>query len=42
VLGIIVILILVVGIYPQPLLDLTKETTEFILNKASMAPLLKK
>ncbi|HEV8270350.1 MAG TPA: proton-conducting transporter membrane subunit, partial [Chitinophagaceae bacterium] len=42
VLGVIVILILVVGVYPQPFLDLTKDTTNFIINKASMLPLLKK
>ena len=41
VLGIIVILILVVGVYPQPFLDLTKETTDFILDKAIL-PSLKK
>ncbi|HEU5166357.1 MAG TPA: NADH-quinone oxidoreductase subunit M [Chitinophagaceae bacterium] len=42
VLGIIVILILVVGVYPQPILDLTKDTTNFIINKANILPLLKK
>jgi NADH-quinone oxidoreductase subunit M len=42
VLGIIVILILLVGVYPQPLLDLTKDTTSFILNKANILPLIKK
>lgn len=42
VLGIIVILIIVVGVYPQPFLDLTKETTNFILNNANILPLLKK
>src|SRR6187397_3617795 len=42
VLGIIVILIIVVGVYPQPFLDLTKDTTDFILNKANILPLLKK
>ena len=42
VLGIIVILILVIGVYPQPLLDLTKDTTNFILNKANILPLIKK
>lgn len=41
VLGIIVILILVVGVYPQPLLDLTNDTTNFILNKANIFPLKK-
>ena len=42
VLGIIVVLILVVGVYPQPILDLTKDTTNFIINKANILPLLKK
>jgi len=42
VLGIIVILIIVVGVYPQPFLDITKDTTNFIINKANILPLLKK
>jgi NADH-quinone oxidoreductase subunit M len=42
VLGIIVILILAVGVYPQPFLDLTKDTTNFILNKENILPFLKK
>ena len=42
VLVIIVVLILVVGVYPQPFLDLTKDTTNFIINKANILPLLKK
>jgi NADH-quinone oxidoreductase subunit M len=42
VLVVIVIMILVIGVYPQPFLDLTKDTTNFIINKASMLPLLKK
>ena len=42
VLGIIVILIIVAGVYPQPFLDLTKDTTDFILNKANIFPLFKK
>ncbi len=42
VLSIIVVLILVVGVYPQPFLDLTKDTTNFILNKANILPLLNK
>jgi NADH-quinone oxidoreductase subunit M len=41
VLGVIVILILVVGVYPQPFLDLTNDTTNFILDKAIL-PSLKK
>jgi NADH-quinone oxidoreductase subunit M len=44
VLSIIVILIIVAGVYPQPFLDLTKDTTDFILNKteSTVIPLLKK
>ena len=42
VLGIIVILIIVVGVYPQPFLDLTKDTTNFILDKANLLPLIKR
>ena len=42
VLGIIVLLIVVAGIYPQPFLDLTKETTDFILNESNVIPFLKK
>jgi NADH-quinone oxidoreductase subunit M len=34
-LGFIVVLIFFFGIYPQGLLDLTKETSEFILRKAN-------
>ena len=33
VLGAIVVLIVIFGVYPKPMLDLTKETTEFILTK---------
>jgi NADH-quinone oxidoreductase subunit M len=33
VLAAIVVLILVVGVYPKPMLDLTKETAEMILSK---------
>jgi NADH-quinone oxidoreductase subunit M len=40
VLGLIVILILVAGVYPQPFLDLTKETTDLILKESDMIPLL--
>jgi NADH-quinone oxidoreductase subunit M len=36
VLGIIVILIIAGGIYPQPFLSLTEETTKFILDKANI------
>jgi NADH-quinone oxidoreductase subunit M len=42
VLGIIVILIIVAGVYPQPFLDLTKDTTNLILNEANINPLMKK
>jgi len=42
VLGIIVILIIVVGVYPQPFLDLTKDTTNLILNEANIIPSLRK
>jgi NADH-quinone oxidoreductase subunit M len=42
VLGIIVVLIVAAGIYPQPFLDLTKNTTDFILNEANVIPFLKK
>jgi NADH-quinone oxidoreductase subunit M len=38
VLGIIVILIIVVGVYPQPFLDLTKDVTSFILTEANPVP----
>jgi len=38
VLGIIVAMIIVVGVYPQPFLDLTKETTEMILKEANIFP----
>ena len=38
VLGIIVAMIIVVGVYPQPFLDLTKETTEMILKEANILP----
>lgn len=42
VLGVIVILIIVAGVYPQPFLDLTKDTTNLILNEANILPLMKK
>ena len=32
-LGVIVVLIIVVGVYPKPVLELTKETADFILSK---------
>ncbi|HET6766092.1 MAG TPA: NADH-quinone oxidoreductase subunit M [Chitinophagaceae bacterium] len=42
VLGIIVMLILVGGVYPQPFLDLTQDTTNLILKEANVIPLMKK
>jgi NADH-quinone oxidoreductase subunit M len=42
VLGIIVALIIIVGVYPQPILDLTKDTTDLILHKSNIFPFLKK
>ena len=42
VLGVIVILILVAGVYPQPFLELTKDTTNFIIKEANVLPLIKK
>jgi NADH-quinone oxidoreductase subunit M len=41
-LGILVVLILVAGIYPQPFLDLTSETTETVLREANVIPFLRK
>jgi len=38
VLGIIVVMIIVAGVYPQPFLDLTKDTTELILKEANVLP----
>jgi NADH-quinone oxidoreductase subunit M len=38
VLGIIVIMILVAGVYPMPFLDLTKDTTDLILKEARLIP----
>ena len=37
-LGIIVAMIIVAGVYPQPFLNLTKDTTELILKKANVLP----
>ena len=42
VLGIIVIMILVAGVYPQPFLDLTPDTTDLILQESSVVPVLSK
>ena len=33
VLSVIVVLILVIGVYPKPVLDMTKDAAEFILTK---------
>lgn len=41
-LGIIVVLIIWVGIYPQPFLDITNEVTDAILKKSDILNLLKK
>ena len=41
-LGIIVLLIFIFGVYPQALLDVTKEISDTILKKADILPLLKK
>lgn len=42
VLGIIVIMIIVIGVYPKPFLDLTQETTNMILNEANILPFMRK
>lgn len=42
VLGIIVLLIIVAGVYPQPFLDLTKATTDLILAKSNLVHFIKK
>ena len=42
VLGIIVIMIIAIGVYPQAFLDLTQETTNMILKEADMSSLIKK
>ncbi len=39
---IIVVLIFVAGVYPQPFLDLTKDTTNLILNESNVIPFLRK
>ncbi len=41
VLGFIVLLIIVTGVFPQPILDLTKETTDLILKEAILNPINK-
>jgi NADH-quinone oxidoreductase subunit M len=42
ILGIIVAIIIVAGVYPQPLLDITKDTTDLILNESNIIPFLRK
>jgi NADH-quinone oxidoreductase subunit M len=42
VLGIIVILIIAAGVYPQPFLELTKDTTNFIIKEANILPIVNK
>jgi NADH-quinone oxidoreductase subunit M len=42
VLSVIVILIIVIGVYPKPLLDMTQEAADFIMNKADVTQYLKK
>jgi len=42
VLSVIVLLILVVGIYPQPFLDIAKDTTHLILDESNVIPFLRK
>lgn len=41
-LAILVLLVVLTGIYPQPLLDITSSTTEFILREADITHLLRK
>jgi NADH-quinone oxidoreductase subunit M len=41
-LGMIVLLIIATGIYPQPMLDLTKEVSNTILNESNVIPFLRK
>jgi NADH-quinone oxidoreductase subunit M len=41
-LGVIVILIFWMGIYPQPVLDMTKEISETILKKSEVPYLLRR
>jgi len=41
VLGVIVILIIVAGVYPEPFLELTKDTTNFIIKEANILPIVK-
>jgi NADH-quinone oxidoreductase subunit M len=42
VLSVIVLLILVMGIYPQPFLDIAKDTTHLILDESNVIPFLRK
>ena len=41
VLGVIVILIIAAGVYPHPFLELTKDTTNFIIKEANILPTIK-
>jgi NADH-quinone oxidoreductase subunit M len=42
VLSVIVILIIVIGVYPKPLLDLTQAATDFIMSKADVSKFINK
>ena len=42
VLSVIVILIIVIGVYPKPLLDITEQAADFIISKADVTQFLKK
>ena len=42
VLSVIVIIILVLGVYPKPLIELTEQAAEFIMSKADLTQFLKK
>jgi NADH-quinone oxidoreductase subunit M len=42
VLSVIVVLILVIGVYPKPLLDMTQSAADFIMSRADVSPFLKK
>jgi NADH:ubiquinone oxidoreductase subunit 4 (subunit M) len=40
-LAVIVVLVFVIGLYPKLFLDISKETTEFILQKAEIRTIIK-
>ena len=42
VLIVIVVLIFIIGVYPKPMLDITSQTVDFILQKSDVKPLLRK